>query len=182
MNVTCSPFVTQICNGLHPAGSGRPGAYAAGMYEVPLRHAANVAAGWLAALGERPVGVPVRSDALCPGLAAELGDAGTDPATVIDELATALAPGLVATGGPRYFGFVTGGTLPAALAADWLVSAFDQNAAMYVMSPGAAVAEEIAAGWLLDLLGLPAEAAVGFVTGGQMANVACLAAARHALL
>jgi glutamate/tyrosine decarboxylase-like PLP-dependent enzyme len=152
------------------------------MYEVPLRHAANVAAGWLAALGERPVGVPVGPEALRPGLAAELSDAGTDPATVIDELVAALAPGLVATGGPRYFGFVTGGTLPAALAADWLVSAFDQNAAMYVMSPGAAVAEEIAAGWLLDLLGLPAEAAVGFVTGGQMANVACLAAARHALL
>jgi len=152
------------------------------MYEVPLRHAANVAAGWLASLGERPVGVPVEPDALRPGLAAELGDAGTDPAAVIDELAGALEPGLVATAGPRYFGFVTGGTLPAALAADWLVSAFDQNAAMCVMSPAAAVAEEIAAGWLLDLLGLPAGSAVGFVTGGQMANFSCLAAARHALL
>jgi glutamate/tyrosine decarboxylase-like PLP-dependent enzyme len=152
------------------------------MYELPLRHAANAAAGWLAALGDRPVGVPVDPGALRPGLAAELSDAGTDPATVIDELAAALEPGLVATAGPRYFGFVTGGTLPAALAADWLVSAFDQNAAMCVMSPAAAVAEEIAAGWLLDLLGLPPQAAVGFVTGGQMANFSCLAAARHSLL
>ena len=101
---------------------------------------------------------------------------------MIDELAAALQPGLVASAGPRYFGFVTGGTLPAALAADWLVSAFDQNAAMWVMSPAAAVVEEIAAGWLLDLLGLPPGCAVGFVTGAQMANVSCLAAARHALL
>ena len=77
---------------------------------------------------------------------------------------------------------MTGGTLPAALAADWLVSAFDQNAAMWVMSPAAAMVEEITAGWLLDLLGLPAGCAVGFVTGAQMANFSCLAAARHALL
>jgi glutamate/tyrosine decarboxylase-like PLP-dependent enzyme len=152
------------------------------MYEVPLRHAANMAAGWLARLGERPAGVPVEPGALRLGLAVTLGDAGTDPATVIDELAVALEPGLVASAGPRYFGFVTGGTLPAALAADWLVSAFDQNAAMYVMSPAAAVVEEIAAGWLLDLLGLPPRCAVGFVTGAQMANFCCLAAARHALL
>jgi glutamate/tyrosine decarboxylase-like PLP-dependent enzyme len=153
-----------------------------GMYEVPLRHAANAAAGWLATLAERVVGVPVEPGLLRPRLAAELGEAGTDPARVIDELAAALQPGLVASAGPRYFGFVTGGTLPAALAADWLVSAFDQNAAMWVMSPAAAMVEEIAAGWLLDLLGLPAGCAVGFVTGAQMANFSCLAAARHALL
>jgi glutamate/tyrosine decarboxylase-like PLP-dependent enzyme len=152
------------------------------MYEVPLRHAANAAAGWLTTLGERAVGVPVEPGQLRPRLAAELGDAGTDPARVIDELAAALQPGLVASAGPRYFGFVTGGTLPAALAADWLVSAFDQNAGLWVMSPAAAVVEEIAAGWLLDLLGLPAGCAVGFVTGAQMANFSCLAAARHALL
>jgi glutamate/tyrosine decarboxylase-like PLP-dependent enzyme len=152
------------------------------MYEEALRPAANVAAGWLMTLAERQVGIPVAPDDLRLRLGVELGDAGTDPATVIEELAAAIEPGLVATAGPRYFGFVTGGSLPAALAADWLVSAFDQNAAMYVMSPGAAVAEEITAGWLLDLLGLPAESAVGFVTGGQMANFSCLAAARHALL
>jgi glutamate/tyrosine decarboxylase-like PLP-dependent enzyme len=152
------------------------------MYEVPLRHAANAAAGWLTTLAERAVGIPVEPGRLRPRLAAELGDAGTDPARVIDELAAALQPGLVASAGPRYFGFVTGGTLPAALAADWLVSAFDQNAAMWVMSPATAVVEEIAAGWLLDLLGLPGGSAVGFVTGAQMANFSCLAAARHALL
>jgi glutamate/tyrosine decarboxylase-like PLP-dependent enzyme len=152
------------------------------MYEVPLRHAANAAAGWLATLADRAVGVPVEPALLRRRLAAELGDAGTDPARVIDELAAALRPGLVGSAGPRYFGFVTGGTLPAALAADWLVSAFDQNAAMWVMSPAAAMVEEITAGWLLDLLGLPAGCAVGFVTGAQMANFSCLAAARHALL
>jgi glutamate/tyrosine decarboxylase-like PLP-dependent enzyme len=152
------------------------------MHELPLRRAANVAADWLGSLADRPVAVPVTPGELHPGLAVELTDAGVDPVTVIDELAAALRPGLTATAGPRYFGFVTGGSLPAALAADWLVSAFDQNAAMYVMSPAAAVAEEVAAGWVLHLLGLPAGCAVGFVTGGQMANFSCLAAARHALL
>ena len=91
-------------------------------------------------------------------------------------------PGLVATAGPRYFGFVVGGGLPAALAADWLASAWDQNAAMYVMSPAAAVAEEVAAAWLVDLLDLPAGTSVGFVTGATMANFTALAAARHAVL
>jgi len=111
-----------------------------------------------------------------------LPEAGEDPRKVISEMAVALEPGLVANPGPRYFGFVTGGSLPAALAADWLVSAWDQNSAMQVMSPAVAAVEEVAAGWLLDVLGLPAQAAVGFVTGGQMANFSCLAAGRDALL
>jgi glutamate/tyrosine decarboxylase-like PLP-dependent enzyme len=101
---------------------------------------------------------------------------------IISNLAAVLEPGLVASPGPRYFGFVTGGSLPAALAADWLVSAWDQNSAMQVMSPAVAAVEEVTAGWLLDVLGLPAQAAVGFVTGGQMANFSCLAAGRDALL
>lgn len=151
-----------------------------GLHEAQ-RRAVDHAASWLGSVAERPVGVPVDAESLRARLGT-LPDEGVDPAIVIDELATALEPGLVATPGPRYFGFVTGGTLPAALAAEWLVTAFDQNAASYVMSPASAVAEEVAGSWLLELLGLPAGAAVGFVTGAQMANVSCLAAARHAVL
>lgn len=152
------------------------------MPDDPLRRASELATSWLASLPERPVGVPVAPADVRSRLGGPLGLEGEDPAEVIDTLAVALEPGLVATPGPRYFGFVTGGSLPAALAADWLVSAFDQNAAMYVMSPGTAVVEEAVAGWLLDLFGLPQQSGVGFVTGGQMANLSCLAAARHALL
>lgn len=147
-----------------------------------MGRASELATRWLATLAQRPVGVPIGPDELRARLGGRLPDEGLDAAEVVDELATALEPGLVATPGPRYFGFVTGGTLPAAVAADWLVSAFDQNPAGYVMSPGASVAEETAGTWILDVLGLPAGSAVGFVTGGQMANFSCLAAARHALL
>ena len=143
--------------------------------------AVELAGAWLGSLRDRPVGIPVEPAGLRARLGGPLGEAG-EQAGLLTELAAALEPGLVATAGPRYFGFVNGGSLPAALAADWLVSAFDQNAAMYVMSPAAAVVEEVTAGWLLDLLGLPPQAAVGFVTGGQMANFSCLAAARSALL
>ncbi len=101
---------------------------------------------------------------------------------VIDALVAGAEPGLVATAGPRHFGFVIGGALPAALAADWLVSAWDQYAAFHSLSPAAAAIEQITAAWTLDLLGLPDDASVGFVTGGQGANTTCLAAARHAVL
>ena len=101
---------------------------------------------------------------------------------MIEALARDAAPGLVASPGPRYFGFVTGGALPAALAADWLATAWDQNAFSAVSSPAAAVVEEVACGWLLDLLGLPGDAGAGLTTGAQMANVTGLAAARGALL
>ena len=111
-----------------------------------------------------------------------LPDGPTDPLTVVEELAAAADPGLVASAGRRYFGFVIGGSLPAALAADWLTSAWDQNAGLYVISPAAAVAEEVAGGWLVELLGLPAGTSVGFVTGATMANFTALAAARHAVL
>jgi len=152
------------------------------MQDDPAARAAELAGAWLGSLRERPVGIPVGPAELRARLGGPLGEAGQEPVGLITELAAALEPGLVATAGPRYFGFVTGGSLPTALAADWLVSAFDQNAAMYVMSPAAAVVEEITAAWLLDLLGLPPQAAVGFVTGAQMANFSCLAAARNALL
>ena len=84
--------------------------------------------------------------------------------------------------GPRYFGFVIGGGVPAALAADWLTSAWDQNAGLYVIGPAAAVAEETAGAWLAELFGLPAGVSVGFTTGATMASFTGLAAARHALL
>jgi glutamate/tyrosine decarboxylase-like PLP-dependent enzyme len=152
------------------------------MYNEPLGRAADLARSWLATLRDRPVGVPVEPGVLRERLGGPLGPAGEDPAKVIEDLAAALEPGLVAIPGPRYFGFVNGGTLPAALAADWLVSAFDQNAGAYVMSPGTAVLEQVTREWVLGLLGLPAGCAVGFVTGGQMANFTGLVAARHALL
>src|SRR5207237_66169 len=88
---------------------------------------------------------------------------------VHEEATRAATPGLVSTTGPRYFGVVTGGALPATVAAEWLASAWDQNAALYVMSPVASVVEEVAGVWLLDVLGLPRHASVSFVTGCHMA-------------
>jgi glutamate/tyrosine decarboxylase-like PLP-dependent enzyme len=133
---------------------------------------------WLAGLGERPVRAAGEADAL----RMPLPEHGADPAAVVDALAAGADPGLVASPGPRYFGFVTGGSLPAALAADWLTAAWDQNACLHVMSPAAAAAEETAVGWCRDLLGLPGTAAAGVTTGAQMANVTALAAARNAVL
>ncbi len=105
-----------------------------------------------------------------------------DPTDVIDALARAAEPGLVTTSGPRYFGFVTGGALPATVAAEWLTAVWDQPASLYVLSPAAAVVEEVTAAWLVDLLGVPSGCSVGFVTGCHMANFTALAAARHELL
>jgi glutamate/tyrosine decarboxylase-like PLP-dependent enzyme len=106
----------------------------------------------------------------------------TDPAEIIAQLDYLGSPATVTTSGGRYFGFVIGGTLPAALAANWLAGAWDQNAAMYVMSPIAAKLEEVVQRWTIDLLGLPVTSAAGFVTGTTMANFSGLAAARTALL
>ena len=105
-----------------------------------------------------------------------------DPLDVLDGLSRLIDEGGLATAGPRFFGFVTGGTLPIAIAADWLVSAWDQNSALHVMSPAMAQLEDVTAGWLIDLFGLPAQSSVGFVTGATMANVTCLAAARDEVL
>ena len=112
----------------------------------------------------------------------ELPDDGEPPVEVLERLVAAADPGLVASPGPRYFGFVVGGALPVSVAADWLVSAWDQNAAAHVLSPAAAAIEEACRRWLLALLDLPSGASAGFVTGGQGANTTCLAAARHAVL
>ncbi|HXI35268.1 MAG TPA: aminotransferase class V-fold PLP-dependent enzyme, partial [Gemmatimonadales bacterium] len=149
---------------------------------TPLARAAELARSFLDTLPARPVRESGSLADLRRALALPLADAGVPAVQVIDELARAADPGIVAMAGPRYFGFVIGGSLPVATAADWLTSAWDQNAGLYVDSPAAAIVEDVAAGWLLDLFGLPATASVGFVTGGQMANFTCLAAARHAVL
>ncbi|MEA3217601.1 MAG: hypothetical protein QOJ19_3757 [Acidimicrobiia bacterium] len=137
-------------------------------------------------LTDRPVvgAMPIAEivDVLRRFLGGPLNDQPHDPAGVIEQLAQGCAQGLVASNGPRYFGFVTGGTLPAALAADWLTAAWDQNVALGVMSPAAAVVEAIVGEWLAELLGIPPTASFGLVTGAQMANVVGLAAARRAVL
>jgi len=105
-----------------------------------------------------------------------------DPRTVLALLDDIGSPATIASTGGRYFGFVTGATLPAALAANWIAGVWDQNAGMRVMSPVGAALEDITLGWLREALGLPPSTGVGFVTGATMANFTCLAAARHALL
>ncbi len=147
----------------------------------PLHRAYQHARAFLSTLPNRPVGPPVPAQTLT-SLTGPLPETGNDPEEVIDELVRGAEPGLVASAGPRYFGFVIGGSLPAALAADWLTSTWDQNAALYVTSPAAAVIEDVAASWVLDILGLPATSSVGFVTGGMMANFSALASARHEVL
>lgn len=147
-----------------------------------LRAALAQAEAFLSGLDDRPVAARSDASAVRAVLGGPLPTDGEDPAAVIDALAAGAEPGLVATAGPRHFGFVIGGALPAALAADWLVSAWDQNAAYHSLSPATAAIEEVTAGWLLDLFGLPSAASVGFVTGAQGANTTGLAAARHAVL
>jgi glutamate/tyrosine decarboxylase-like PLP-dependent enzyme len=149
-----------------------------------LREAAELAIDYRRSLPDRRVGTPPGLTAadLRAALAMPLPTTGTDARTVVRELAEAIGPGLIAMSGPRYFGFVIGGSVPSALAADWLTSTWDQNVAMYMSAPGASTVEEIAASWVLELLGLPGDAAVGFTTGATMANFSGLAAGRHAVL
>ncbi len=147
-----------------------------------LDEAARLAIDYLRGVADRPVGATAGAAELADRLGGPLPEGPTDPAAVVAELAAGADPGLVASAGPRYFGFVIGGSVPAAVGADWLTSAWDQNAGLYVASPAAAVVEDVAAGWVLELLGLPAGASVGFTTGATMANFTGLAAGRHALL
>jgi glutamate/tyrosine decarboxylase-like PLP-dependent enzyme len=149
-----------------------------------LRSVAELAIDHHGTLPDRRVGPApdVTSADLRAALGGPLPTGGTDPLIVIDDLARAAEPGLVASGGPRYFGFVIGGSVPASLGADWLASAWDQNTALFVMSPAMAVIEEVTAAWLLELLRLPADASVGFTTGDTMANFTGITAGRHAVL
>jgi glutamate/tyrosine decarboxylase-like PLP-dependent enzyme len=147
-----------------------------------LQRTAELASDFLESLDERPVFPHVSVGQLEESLRVPLPDEPSDPAEVIEQLARAAEPGLVAMPSGRYFGFVIGGGLPAALAADWLTSAWDQNAGLYVGGPSASVVEQVVREWVCDLLGLPADASIGFVTGTQMGSVTALAAARFRVL
>ena len=147
-----------------------------------LDHAARHASGWLDSLATRPVPARATAAEIVKELGTELPDGPTPPHEVIDLLAGACDPGLTAMPSGRFYGMVTGGSHPAALAADWLVSAWDQNAVLRAVSPAHAAVEDVTSAWLLDLLGLPADCGVGFVTGATMSNFTCLAAARDAVL
>ncbi len=136
----------------------------------------------LKGLPGRPVDARTTLADLRAAVGGPMPDGPSEAREVIATLAEIAEPGLVATGSGRFFGFVFGGATPTALAADWLTSTWDQNSGLYATSPTASVTEEVAAAWLLDLLGLPASASVGFVTGTQMATFTCLAAARHEML
>jgi hypothetical protein len=147
-----------------------------------LVEAAERGARYLRDIANRRV-APLPADvAGLEALGGPLPQSPSDPAEVLALLDDIGSPATAASAGGRYFGFVTGGSLPAALVANWLVGAWDQNAAMQVMSPVAARLEEIVLEWMVDLLGLPSGSGAGFVTGTTMANFSALAAARTALL
>jgi len=133
-------------------------------------------------LDEAPVGATVDVQTLRQQLNKPLADSGLPPEQVITELVRDVSGGLIGSAGGRFFGWVIGGAVPAALAADWLTATWDQNGALYATSPAAAVVEEVAGAWLKEVLQLPAHASFALVSGCQMAHATCLAAARHALL
>jgi glutamate/tyrosine decarboxylase-like PLP-dependent enzyme len=151
-------------------------------FDSALDRASAHARAWLGSVPDRAVPPQADADELLARLGTPLPDGPSDPAEVVDRLAALVEPGLMAMPSGRFFGWVIGGTLPAALAADWMVSAWDQNTGMRYATPGTAAVEEAAAGWLLDLLGLPSQADVGFVTGATMANFTGLAAGRQHVL
>jgi glutamate/tyrosine decarboxylase-like PLP-dependent enzyme len=133
-------------------------------------------------VGDRPVAPSVDPAEVRQTLGGPLPEDGTDAHAVIEQLAAAVEPALVNTAGPRYFGYVIGGSLDAATAADMLATGWDQCAFNATTSPAAAIVEEVAGGWLKQALGLPADVSFGVVTGGQGANTVGLAAARHSVL
>jgi glutamate/tyrosine decarboxylase-like PLP-dependent enzyme len=147
-----------------------------------LHETADLAADFLESLPERPVFPRVEVDELRTLLGGPVPDGPTDAREVVRTLAEAGDAGAVAIPSGRYFGFVIGGALPAALAADWLTSTWDQNAGLYVAGPAASVVEEVTGGWLAELLGLSRGVSFAFVTGTQMAHATALAAARNHVL
>lgn len=148
-----------------------------------LRAVAERGIAYRASLADARVTPTATPDELRAALGGPTPERAADPAAVVARMADAVeAGGLMAMDSGRFFGFVIGGSVPAALAADWLVTAWDQNAGLFAPSPAVSVIEEVAGRWMLDLLGLPPSASFAFVTGGQMANTTALAAARHHVL
>ena len=152
------------------------------MNEDLITRAADEVARFRATVEERPVAPPVDFDALRDGFDSPLPLEPTPPDVVLEEMIAAADPGLTASVGPRYFGFVIGGALPAATAADLVVLGWDQAAFNATLSPASVAVEQVAGGWAKELLGIPETASVGFVTGAQEANSVGLAVARHHVL
>lgn len=155
---------------------------ASDQYREVLERTLEHALRYLSELDQAPVAATSDLVGLRERLDQVLPDVGREPAQVLDELVRNAGEGLNDCAGGRFFAWVIGGTLPAALAADWMTSVWDQNAGMYTVAPSAAVIEEVVGRWLLELFGLPHKASFALVTGCQMAHVTCLAAARNAVL
>ncbi|MET0782290.1 MAG: pyridoxal-dependent decarboxylase [Microbacterium sp.] len=151
-------------------------------YRDALEAAHRHALAWLDTVRDRPIRPETDADGILARLDPRLPEDGTSPTAVIEELVDAAAPGLVAMGSPRFYGLVIGGTYPAAMAADWLVSAWDQNTGSRQPGASTAALEEVSGRWLLELLGLPTSSGVGYVTGATSANLSALIAARDAVL
>jgi glutamate/tyrosine decarboxylase-like PLP-dependent enzyme len=146
--------------------------------EVAVTHATR----YLDSLSSRPIAANASIAELRSRLSRPVPETSVDPTDVIDELARDTEGGLVGSASGRFFGWVIGGSLPVALAADWLTSAWDQNGASNLTAPAEAVVEEVCGTWMKHLLGIPQTASFAFVTGCQMAHTTALAAARHKLL
>jgi glutamate/tyrosine decarboxylase-like PLP-dependent enzyme len=147
-----------------------------------LGEAYREALNYLTGTPDQPVGARMDAAEMLRRLGGPLPDKGVDTPAVLAALAEAVTPGLTRSTSGRFFGFVIGGSMPAALGADWLTSAWDQNAGLAHLTPAAAAVEEVVGGWLKKLFGLPATASFGLVTGGQMANLTALLAARDEVL
>src|SRR3984885_9803225 len=151
-------------------------------FDDSLQSAATYAMSYLAELDQSPVGARTDAAVLRARIAKPLARSGLPAKQVISELVANVDGGLHAVASGRFFAWGRGGSLPAALAADWLTSAWDQNAHTYGTGPAAAITEEVVGGWLKEILGIPSQSSFALVTGCQMAHFTCLAAARHALL
>ena len=148
------------------------------LLESTLAHALS----YIESLDKTPISATASLADLRRRLGRPLADEGMDATQVIDDLVADVQGGVLATSGGRFFGWVVGGSVPAALAADWLTSVWDQPAALFASGPAVAVIEEVCGQWLKELLALPQQASFALVTGCSMAHVTCLAAARNAML